>query len=154
MVWREPKKHHADCYFCMVYTKGFNSKVKHAASNPDFPSAKTIISRYPIIEDHHIQISHHRRPVDHCAEVPISVFSGLPSLHSEDSCSSSDEDDVITDLDFHISTLLEPSPFKQEELSDLVKDLCSSKQQSEVLASRLQQKALLCPNTKVTFYGK
>ena len=51
MVRREPKKHHADCYFCMVYTKGFNSKVKHAASYPDIPSAKTIISRYPIIED-------------------------------------------------------------------------------------------------------
>ena len=132
MVWREPKDHLADCYFCTVNTKGFNSKTKHAAIYPDILSA--------------------RRPVEHCAEVPIPLFSGLPSLQSEDSSSSQDEDNMVTDLDFHISTSLQPSPFKQEELSDLVRDLCLSKQQSEVLASRLQQKALLCSDTKVTFY--
>ena len=115
----------------MFNTKGFNSKTKHAASYPDIPSA--------------------RRPVKHCAEVPIPVFSGLPSLQSEDSSSSQDEDDMGTDLDFHISTSLAPSTFIQEELSHLARDLCLSKQQSEVLASRLQEKALLCPDTKVTF---
>ena len=59
-IWREAKKRHADCYFCMVNTKGFNSKTKRAASYPNILSA--------------------RRPVDHYAEVPISVFSDLPSL--------------------------------------------------------------------------
>ena len=61
---------------------------------------------------------------------------------------------MITDLDFRISTPLEPSAFNQEELSDVVRDLCLSKQQSDVLESRLQQKALFCPDTKVTFYRK
>ena len=132
MVWREPKNHHADCYFCAVNTKGFNSKTKHAACNPDTLSA--------------------RRPVDHSAEAPIPIFSGLPSLQSEDSGSSQDEDNMVTDLDFHISTSLEPSPLKRKELRDLVRDLCLSKQQLEVLASRLQQKALLRPDTKITLY--
>ena len=61
---------------------------------------------------------------------------------------------MITDLDFRISTSLEPSAFNQEELSDVVRNLCLSKQQSDVLESRLQQKALFCPDTKVTFYRK
>ena len=74
------------------------------------------------------------------------------SLRSEDSSSSQGEDDMVTDLDIRISTSLEPSPFKQEELSDLVRNLRLSNQQSEVLESRRQQKALLCPYTKVTFY--
>ena len=102
MVWRELKNHHSDCYFCMVNTKGFNSKTNHAASYPDIQSA--------------------RRPVDHYAKVPNLVFSGLPSLQSEDSGSSQDEDDMVTDLDFHISTSLEPSPLIQEELSHLARD--------------------------------
>ena len=72
MVWRDPKNHHADCYFCMVNTKGFNFKRKHAASYPDIPSG--------------------RIPVEHCAKVPIPAFSGLPSLQSEDYSSSLDED--------------------------------------------------------------
>ena len=90
----------------MATNKGFNSKTKHAASYPDIPPA--------------------RRPVDHCTEVPISVFSGLPSLQSEDSSSSQDEHDMVTDLVFHISTSLELSLFKQEELNDLVRNLCLS----------------------------
>ena len=94
------KNHHADSYFCMVNTKSFNFKTKLASSYPNIPSA--------------------RRPVEHCGEVPIPVCSGLPSLQSEDSSSSQDEDDMVTDLDFYISTSFEPSPFKQEELSDVV----------------------------------
>ena len=132
MVWREPKDHFADCYFSIVNIKGLNSKTKYAAIYPDIPSA--------------------RRPVDHCAEVPIPVFYGLPSLQNEDTGTSQDKDDMTADLDFLVSTSLEPSPFKQEDLSDLVRDLCLSKQQSEVLASRLQQRALLCPDTKIAFY--
>ena len=49
----------------MLNTKGFNSKTKQGAVYADIPSA--------------------RRPVDHCPEVPIPAFSGLPSLGSEGS---------------------------------------------------------------------
>ena len=35
MVWREPKNHHKDCYFCMVDMTGWNQRKK----NPDIESA-------------------------------------------------------------------------------------------------------------------
>ena len=54
---------------------------------------------------------------------------------------------MVTDLDFHISTSLEPSPFKNEELNDLARDLCLSKQQSEVLTSRLHYIKLFSAQT-------
>ena len=41
--------------------------------------------------------------------------------------------------------------FNQEELNDLVRDLALSKAASELLASRLYQKNLLAPFTKVYF---
>ena len=42
--------------------------------------------------------------------------------------------------------------FNQEELNDLVRDLALSKAASELLASRLYQKNLLAPFTKVSYY--
>ena len=74
MVWREPKRCHADCYFCMVSTKGFNSKTKHAASHPDIPSA--------------------RRPVDYCASTHFRIFDS-PIVYSDPAV---DEDDMVTGL--------------------------------------------------------
>ena len=41
---------------------------------------------------------------------PLPFFC-LPSLQRKDSSSSQDKDDMVRDLDFHISTSLEPSPF-------------------------------------------
>ena len=40
----------------------------------------------------------------------------------------------------------------QSELNDLVRNLCLSKDQSEVFASRLLQRNILDSGTKVTFY--
>ena len=42
--------------------------------------------------------------------------------------------------------------FNQEELNDLVRDLALSKAASELLASRLHQKNLLSPLTKISYY--
>ena len=42
--------------------------------------------------------------------------------------------------------------FNQSELSDLVRDLGLSKELSEVLASRVNEKNCLSPRTKITFY--
>lgn len=40
MVWREPKNHHNDCYFCMVNVKGFNRYKKHKWEYPDLESPR------------------------------------------------------------------------------------------------------------------
>jgi len=49
MVWREPKDHSSDCYFCFKNIGGITSKSKHtvkymmSVKYPDFPSAlKTV----------------------------------------------------------------------------------------------------------------
>jgi hypothetical protein len=39
MVWREPKDHSSDCYFCLTEIAGITSKSKHTEKYPDFPSA-------------------------------------------------------------------------------------------------------------------
>jgi hypothetical protein len=42
--------------------------------------------------------------------------------------------------------------FDQNELSDMIRDLNTSKDSSELLASRLKEKDVLQPGTKITFY--
>jgi hypothetical protein len=41
MVWREPRDHHSDCYFCMVDTAGFSSKNKHKIIYPNLDPASS-----------------------------------------------------------------------------------------------------------------
>src|SRR5678816_1429911 len=60
MLWREPKNHHSDCYFCLVNVKGINHYKKRKFEYPDLESA--------------------RRPVPHSDDVPIPVFTTLPDL--------------------------------------------------------------------------
>ena len=60
MVWREPKNHVDDCYFCMVNITGINRNNCSKWTYPDPPSA--------------------RRPSPHSHEVPIPTFHQLPEL--------------------------------------------------------------------------
>ncbi|UYV61768.1 hypothetical protein LAZ67_1006437 [Cordylochernes scorpioides] len=39
MIWREPKDHSSDCYFCLTKTKGITSISRHTVEYPDLPSA-------------------------------------------------------------------------------------------------------------------
>ena len=70
MVWREPKEHLADCYFCLVNTKGIGKKNRQNFSYPSIPSAI--------------------RPVLHSDEFPLPVFNGF--LSSEDEETGSEEE--------------------------------------------------------------
>ena len=142
MIWREPTNHIDDCYFCMVKTLGFNQKNKSRIQYPSIPSAI--------------------RPVQHCDEIPVSVFKRpglepvitdcyqfLPDPDPEISDDVESPDDS-RDEDFIKSKPLQT--FNQEELNDLVRDLALSKAASELLASRLHQKNLLSPLTKISYY--
>ena len=55
-----------------------------------------------------------------------------------------------SDSDFQTTSYSEC--FDQNELSDLIRDLNLSKHSSELLASRLKEKNVLQPGTKITFY--
>ena len=140
MVWREPKNHQKDCYVCLGDMTGWNQRKKKDWYYPDIESA--------------------RRPVPHCTEVPVPVFTFLPYLtthetlleameHSNSSCSNYSSTSIAAEAS---SLSTNPKPFSQGQLNDLVRDLNLSKESSERLASRLGEHGVLDSGTKITFY--
>ena len=105
MVWREPKDHYSDYYFCGIKTKSINRK---NGTSLTYPSLDLAI-----------------RPISNSEEHPIPVFEGLPQLESalssEDDLSSTDSETTIADNDFPPS-LLPPQLFSQNELNDSTRD--------------------------------
>lgn len=65
MVWREPQNYMDDCYFCMVIITGMNRTTKSSIQYPNLPLAL--------------------RPVDHCNEVPVSIFTALEISDDDES---------------------------------------------------------------------
>ena len=95
----------------------------------------------------------------HCEEEPISVFSSLPKLVSNDDLFAKTEEVNREDSDYSDSksdTTAEwqskVKPFSQSQLNDLVRDLALLKEASEDLASRLSEHGILDSKTKITFY--
>jgi len=112
MVWREPKNHCGDCYFCTVNIIGINRNNHEKWSYPDLPSA--------------------RRPVPHSDLVPVPRFRELPQLSEDESCMSAialGKESGGSDSDFQ--TTSHSARFDQSELSDLIRDLNLSKDSSE-----------------------
>ena len=136
MVWREPTNHHDDCYFCSVNVKGHSKKT---IKNISYPSLHSAI-----------------RPVPHSEELPVKVFTELPSLDEDvevEDIDTADTDRADSDTDFEAPFSSEKmESFNQSELSDLCRDLHLSKEGSELLGSRLKEKNLLDSETKITFY--
>lgn len=131
MIWREPRDHSSDCYFCIVKTSGYNKKNKCKIEYPSLPSAI--------------------RPVPHSAEIPVPVFKELPSLEIQEYESGEDRSDPY-DEDFEIEHDSVRKGFDQHELNDLARDLGLSKKASELLASRLHEKNLLENGAKVSYF--
>ena len=141
MTWREPKDHTTDCYFCLINTKGVGKKNRHKISYPSIPSAI--------------------RPTLHSDELPVPVFNGLSPAEEEgsdkDQESEHETQEILADSDdssYGTPESSTPQKFSQPELNDLVRDLGLSKNAAEVLASRLQEKALLNQTTKVSYFRK
>ena len=57
MIWRDPKDHIMDCYFCVVNASGYNAKNKLSILYPNLESAI--------------------RPVPNSEEIPIPLFTGF-----------------------------------------------------------------------------
>ena len=140
MVWREPKTHHEDSYFCIVDMTGWNQQKKKDWYYPDIESA--------------------RRPVPHCTEVPVPVFTFFPDFTADEALLEAMED-TSNSCSKHSSTSMtaeasslstNPKPVSQGQLNDLVRDLNLSKESSELSASRLGEHGVLDSGTKITFY--
>ena len=136
MIWREPKEHLTDCYFCITNTQGFtNRKSKKSIQYPNLPSAM--------------------RPVLHSETLPVpsppnqNVRDENDELcDSESSGSSSAE---RKDPSYQVADSI-PQLVTQATLNDLVRDLGLSKRKSELLGSRLQEWNLLHADASVTVY--
>ena len=132
MIWREQHDHVTDCYFCTFSIKGISDKNRKQIVYPSLLSAI--------------------RPVVHSLELPVLVPPTTISSPDTNSNESSSDD---------VDTSYEPSDASSAphirttgELNDLVRDLQLTKNQSELLASRLQGWNLLNADAKVTYFRK
>lgn len=135
MIWREPKDHINDCYFCITKIKGFSAKSKHKIKYPDLHSAM--------------------RPVSHNEELPIpkppeNFIYDDAAVQME--VGEAETASTSSDINYAPDINDQPHLINQEELNDLVRDLNLSKKHSELLGSRLQGWSLLEKNTKISIY--
>lgn len=136
MIWREPRNHSDDCYFCSVDITGHNSKNKKVISYPNLLSAI--------------------RPVEHSEVLPVpEPPNDLNSIETELFSDEQSELDEQDNEEFQsITENVEPKLFNQIELNDLVRDLGLTKEKAELLGSRLKEKNLLAEGTNIYVFRK
>lgn len=136
MIWREPKDHLSDCYFCLTNITGITSKTKHTVKYPNLKSAI--------------------RPVLRNEQFPVPVYADTTLGNNSDSDLTETEnasDENKNDPTFEANTCSsEPYFPNQKDLNDLIRDLNLSKQQAEGLASRLKGWNLLQKDVRIFSY--
>ena len=136
MVWREPRDHVTNCYFCIIKTKGVGKKNRHKISYPNISSAIPLVL--------------------HCEALPVPVFSGFYSSADSDD-NQREHGGTITrwflNLNSFQMTLIGYQPLSCYKFR-LVCDLGLSKKAEKILTSRLQEKYLLDNSAKVSYYRK
>ena len=139
VVWREPRNHADDCYFCLTNITGFSASSRQKIKYPNLRSAM--------------------RPVPHSDDLPVPtppVNKDLLSSSDEEMPSKEDsvESICLKDIESTYSGTSgnEPHWITQEDLNDLARVLYLSKQQSELLASRLKQWNLVQEDVRITSF--
>ena len=135
MVWREQSDHVTNCYFCMTNIKRFSRKNKSKIFYPVCRSAIKPVSHDP-------DLPKPQSPTE--KEDTLSVDEGAGTS------TKSEEDLIETDPSFQHESA--PLLINQERLNNLVRDLYLSKENAEVLGSRLQQWNLLEPETTISSF--
>ena len=120
MVWRKQSDHVTGCYFCMTNIKEFSGKNKSKISYPVCRSVIKLVSHYPDL------------PVP---QPPTEKEDTLSVDECASTSTESEEDLIESDPSFQHKSA--PLLINQERLNDLVRDLYLSKENAEVLGSRL-----------------
>ena len=139
IVWREPRNHADDCYFCLTNITGFNASARKKIKYPNLRSAM--------------------RPVPHSDDLPVPtppVNKDLLFSSDEEMPSREDSAELISleDIESTYSRTSgnEPHWITQEDLNDLARSLYLSKLQSELLASRFKQWNLVQEDVRITSF--
>jgi hypothetical protein len=103
MIWREPRDHLTDCYFCAFSINGVHGKSIKRLPYPNIPSAI--------------------RPIPHSIELPVPVPPSTPSISSNRSPNSSSSNDSDISIYAPNDITCEPHLITNSELNDLVRDL-------------------------------
>ena len=102
-----------------------------------------------------------RRPIPHCAEVPVLIFTSLSDLTADEMLLEAMDDTDRGDSSISSSSSIaaaasslsaKPKLFSQDQLNDLSRDLGLSKESSKILASHIGEHGILDWETKITFY--
>ncbi|UYV84064.1 hypothetical protein LAZ67_X001034 [Cordylochernes scorpioides] len=101
MIWREPKDHSSDCYFCLTKTTSVTSKSRHTVEYPDLLSAM--------------------RPVPHSDILPVPQPPENVIFSDDDS----DRREQQSDDKFEAAASSEPHFLTQGDLNDLMIDAVS-----------------------------
>lgn len=131
MLWREPTDHVTDCYFCLT-----NVSIEEVV----YPDVQSVT-----------------KPVPHSESLPKPQLSE-PQAHcskkrkAEESSSESGESNESEEWSGSEAVGNQNHLLSQAELNDLCRDLYLTKQNSELLASRMQQWGYLAPETRVTYF--
>ena len=139
MVRREPQNHADDCYFCLTNITGFNASSRKKIKYPNLRSAM--------------------RTFPHSDDIPVPtppLNEDLLSLSDEEMPSREDSTESISleDIESTYSGTSGNKPhwITQEDLNDPARDLYLSKQQSELLASRLKQWNIVQEDLRITSF--
>ena len=128
MIWREPRNHTDDCYFCMTSIQGFSFKTRKLISYPNMRSVSKPLPHDPVM-----------------CPIPVCSSTRDCSVNEDQEENSSSSEDMNSDPNYQPDN--EIHLIDQAELNDLVRDLALTKGQAEVLGSRLREYNLLAPGT-------
>jgi hypothetical protein len=140
-VWREPRNHTTDCYFCMAppVSGGITKKKKWTRVYPNIPSA-------PHAVPHGEGIS---------VPEPPKEFT-IDSDDEDEGESTSGSPEPPASAEPHVShgrsSAPQPHILILDELNDLVRDLELSKNKAELPGSRLKQWNLLEKNVRISSF--
>ena len=162
MVWREPSNHNTDCYIYLVKTKGFSKKNRHKIKYQGLPSAILPVSHLDL---QLVPVFRELPPLQVTPFHTLHQNSDQDTVQPNSEIQMDDQLDVNTDNlwsaesdsqdsqepSMHLSQSL-PQTINQIELNDLICGINLSKDQSQILASRLKEKNLLTHGTKVSHY--